>query len=90
MRFYPLGSGSFAPTFNTTASRADYAATASAATLALHALLATSGSKGNIGPDGACNYLDNGPAGISRAGDNNFKGPQGATGTASIALEPTP
>lgn len=88
MPFYPFGQNSVTQIFQTTASRADYAVTASAASVALSALSAISGSQGPIGPDGACNYLNNGPAGISRAGDDNYKGPQGPSGSVIGPLEP--
>lgn len=81
MRFYPFGSGSFIPTFQVTASRADYALSASSAILGRSASVALNGSQGEPGPDGACNLLDNGPPGISRAGDDNYKGPNGTNGS---------
>lgn len=89
MRFYPFGSGSVVPTFDVTASMATYAGTASSATVALHAVMATFGGTGDTGPVGACNYLDNGPTGTSRTGDDNYKGPQGVAGTVDGPFEPT-
>lgn len=81
MRFYPLGSGSFIPNFNVTTSIADYAASASAATVARFASVALVGAQGEQGPSGICVLLDNGPPGISRAGDENYRGPEGPNGT---------
>lgn len=86
MRYYPFGSSSLNPIYNTravtTASISSYALTASYAIKVVTASIALSGAPGLNGTDGVCIYLQ-GPTGSQ--GD---PGNSGIAGGVSVPLGP--
>jgi hypothetical protein len=86
MRYYPFGSSSLNPIYNTsavtTASISNYALTASYATRVVTASVALNGAPGVNGIDGQCIYLQ-GPTGSQ--GDS---GNTGIAGGVSVPLGP--
>ena len=84
MRFYPLGSSSLNPVYNTTlvvtASVSSYAASASYGVRVLSASFANQRSPGTPGANGTCSYT----AGLT--GDVGLAGVGGPNGSVSVAV----